>query len=39
MLLSTPAQAPTRVLRLGIAGLGIASTQILPEFAGRPPSR
>src|SRR5579884_4152243 len=39
VLLSTPAQAPTRVLRLGIAGLGIASTQILPEFAGRPPSR
>lgn len=30
------AEAPARVLRFGIAGLGIASTQILPEFAGRP---
>ncbi|SRR5581483_1894160 len=29
-------QAPPRVLRYGVAGLGIASTQILPEFAGRP---
>ncbi len=29
-------QASTRVLRMGIAGLGIASTQILPAFAGRP---
>lgn len=26
----------TRTLRFGIAGLGIASTAIIPEFAGRP---
>src|SRR5436189_4409707 len=26
----------TKVLRFGIAGLGIASTQIVPEFEGRP---
>src|SRR5438874_6025627 len=26
----------TKVLRFGIAGLGIASTQIIPEFQGRP---
>ena len=26
----------TKTLRFGIAGLGIASTQIIPEFAGRP---
>jgi len=26
----------TQVLRFGVAGLGIASTQILPAFAGRP---
>src|SRR5712692_6461994 len=29
-------QTRTKVLRFGIAGLGIASTQIIPEFAGRP---
>ncbi len=29
-------EAPSRVMRFGIAGLGIASTQILPEFANRP---
>jgi phthalate 4,5-cis-dihydrodiol dehydrogenase len=30
------AEAPRRIMRFGLAGLGIASTQILPEFAGRP---
>ena len=29
-------KSKARVLRFGIAGLGIASTQIMPEFAGRP---
>src|SRR5438067_1733352 len=28
--------AKTKTLRFGIAGLGIASTQIVPEFEGRP---
>jgi len=30
------AEQKTKVLRFGIAGLGIASTQIIPEFKGRP---
>src|SRR5712691_9278429 len=29
-------ETKTKVLRFGIAGLGIASTQIVPEFDGRP---
>ena len=29
-------QTKVRTLRFGIAGLGIASTQIIPEFEGRP---
>jgi len=29
-------QAPTEVMHFGIAGLGIASTQIIPAFFGRP---
>lgn len=33
---TTETTAPSRVMRFGIAGLGIASTQIVPAFEGRP---
>jgi phthalate 4,5-cis-dihydrodiol dehydrogenase len=33
---ASSAEASLRILRFGIAGLGIASTQIIPEFANRP---